>query len=190
MQRRAKGLLGPGFSIYSPVQLAALTEKLLGAEVDKREHIFFVLVDSRSLVWLVGVFSSRARDLCVFRFRDMIPDIERSTALMDKALFDPVVAAPLNLPEGSPRWRVPGGLFVIHNHPSGGAGFSDEDIVMTRNLSELHDAMPFGVVDSVVLTKGGGHVSLREEQARVFEPEFERYRENLRKVKFRAPIRT
>lgn len=191
MQRRAKALLSGGYYVHGPGQIASLAEKLLGAEISKREHVFFVLIDHRSLVWLVGSFSSRAKHLCTFRFMDMIPDIELSSRLMDKALYDPSVSGPLNLPEGFLKWRLPGGLFVIHNHPGGGAAFSDEDVIMTKSLSELHSSMPFGVVDSLVLTKGGGHVSLRAEQDRIFspEPEYETYRANLRAVKFRAPIR-
>lgn len=150
-----------GCRIYGPRDLAAITTKLLGAEISKREHVFLVLIDSIGGVRLIGGFSSKHVSLCAFRFDDMVPDL--NVALQDTP--------------------YPGGLYMIHNHPSGGAAFSQEDVWAAEGLVKIHEKMPFGLVDSIVVTKGGGFVSLREEQERLTgDP---RYRIALRGIRFR-----
>lgn len=162
-----RGVLEKRASILakSPIRnaqdLATLTYKLLGAEITKREHVLFVLVDMHGKVRLLGAFSSKHASLCAFHFRDMVPDLE--FALVDTA--------------------KPGGLFMIHNHPSGHAAFSEDDLIVTRHVSRLHNDLPFGLVDSVVVTKGGAFVSLRQEQERTLYDT--RYQIALRDLRFR-----
>lgn len=160
-KRAAEFCARRGCRIRNAVDLAALAKDILRNEIEKREHVLFVLVDTDGKIRLIGSFSSKAVDLCKFKFSDMIPDL--NAALMDTA--------------------APGGLFIIHNHPSGGAAFSREDLEMTNALIAFHKDMPFGVVDSVVITKGGAHVSLRYEQDRFLHDD--RYQTLLRELRFR-----
>jgi hypothetical protein len=162
LAKRAHALCESGCSIRQPGDLAALAAKLLGAEISRREHVFLVLVDDQSVVRLIGSFSSKHVSLCAFDFGKMVPDLNAT-------LFD--------VPD-------PGGLYMIHNHPSGNAAFSEEDVLTTQRLIRMHEGMPFGIVDSVVVTKGGAFVSLRAEHDRLGE---ERYQSALRSLRFRGP---
>ena len=185
IDRRVAALCKDGCYVRSPKDLAALSFKALGpSEIQKREHLFFALVDHRELVWFLGVFSSKQEHMCAFKFQDMVPDLEATLFAMDRGIA-PSAPWLSNLPAGTPR-RHPGGLFMIHNHPSGHAAFSDEDIAATDHIAKMHEGLPFGLVDSLVVTRGGAFVSLLSEQERVAQ---KGYRDALAKIPFRSLLR-
>lgn len=55
------------------------------------------------------------------------------------------------------------GLILVHNHPSGHPGPSEEDKRLTRNIAEAARTMDMRVVDHLIVGKGG-YFSFREDQ--------------------------
>ena len=53
-------------------------------------------------------------------------------------------------------------LIVVHNHPSGEAEPSEDDIQITRRLAQAGDILGIALLDHVVVATGG-YVSLKEE---------------------------
>ncbi len=115
-------------------------------DLDRVEHAVFILVDSKHRVLGVASGSAGAHDRCGLR----IEDIAR--------VFEPIVQRA----HGS--GRKIGGLFMIHNHPSGNALFSAHDVRITRTLADAHRELPWGLIDSLVLVRGGAYTSLRDFQ--------------------------
>jgi DNA repair protein RadC len=53
-----------------------------------------------------------------------------------------------------------GALYMGHNHPSGNVMFSEEDVLITRKIADLHKDLPWGVGDSMVITKDRNYASM------------------------------
>ena len=53
-------------------------------------------------------------------------------------------------------------VVVVHNHPSGDAVPSPQDVVLTRRLREVGDLLGVLLVDHVVIGSGGRYESMRE----------------------------
>lgn len=65
-------------------------------------------------------------------------------------------------------------IVVAHNHPTGNPQPSEEDVKMTRRISDVAEVMGIPLLDHLVLgavdSNGGlGFVSLREEYPECFE---------------------
>src|SRR3546814_12927667 len=56
------------------------------------------------------------------------------------------------------------GLILVHNHPSGDATPSENDIVATRRLSDLGRSLDIEIVDHIVVTAKIGRASGRERE--------------------------
>lgn len=115
-------------------------------DLDRVEHVVFILVDHKHRVLGVASGSAGAHDRCGIR----VADIAR--------VFEPVVERAVG------GGRKIGGLFMIHNHPSGNALFSAHDVRITHTLADAHRELPWGLVDSMVLVRGGAYTSLRDFQ--------------------------
>ena len=61
-------------------------------------------------------------------------------------------------------------VLVAHNHPSGDATPSAEDREITRRLVDAGALLGIPLLDSLVWTRAGAHVSLREASADLFVP--------------------
>lgn len=59
---------------------------------------------------------------------------------------------------------------VAHNHPSGDPTPSPEDREITRRLVDAGALLGVAILDSLVWTRSGAHISLREEAADLFVP--------------------
>jgi DNA repair protein RadC len=55
------------------------------------------------------------------------------------------------------------GFVLVHNHPSGRADPSPEDITMTQAVAEAAEVVGVPLLDHVIIGAGGGHCSLLEE---------------------------
>ena len=56
-------------------------------------------------------------------------------------------------------------LIVVHNHPSGETDPSEDDLAITRRLSEAGEILGVPLLDHVIVG-GGGYTSLKESQGR------------------------
>jgi DNA repair protein RadC len=54
------------------------------------------------------------------------------------------------------------GFLLVHNHPSGCAEPSDEDLAMTELVARAADVVGVVLIDHVVVTAGGGYISMLE----------------------------
>src|SRR5574338_15618 len=61
-------------------------------------------------------------------------------------------------------------LLVAHNHPSGDPTPSAEDREITRRLVDAGALLGIPLLDSLVWTRAGAHLSLREASADLFIP--------------------
>ena len=52
-------------------------------------------------------------------------------------------------------------VIMVHNHPSGDPTPSEEDLLVTRRLEEAGSTLGVGVLDHIVVARGG-EVSIRE----------------------------
>lgn len=53
-------------------------------------------------------------------------------------------------------------LYVMHNHPVGGAMPSRQDIIVTKNLRHATETVQMGLLDHVIVAPGGERYSLRQ----------------------------
>jgi DNA repair protein RadC len=60
-------------------------------------------------------------------------------------------------------------LIVAHNHPSGDPRPSAEDRTVTTRLANAGRVLGISLLDSLVVVRGGGFHSLREEEPKIFE---------------------
>jgi DNA repair protein RadC len=65
-------------------------------------------------------------------------------------------------------------VIVAHNHPSGYPTPSREDRDITQRLSQAGALLGVSLLDSVVFTRKGGFVALRELEASLFDRSWER----------------
>jgi DNA repair protein RadC len=56
-----------------------------------------------------------------------------------------------------------GGIIIAHNHPSGTAKPSKEDIKLTKKLKAAGDLLDIELLDHIILTPSRGYVSLKTE---------------------------
>lgn len=56
---------------------------------------------------------------------------------------------------------VAASIIVVHNHPSGAAEPSAEDLQFTRRLKEAADLFDISLLDHIVIARGGGSYSFR-----------------------------
>jgi DNA repair protein RadC len=54
-------------------------------------------------------------------------------------------------------------VLMVHNHPSGDPSPSADDLAITRRMKECGDLLGIPVLDHVIVTAGGGYVSLAEQ---------------------------
>ena len=65
-------------------------------------------------------------------------------------------------------------VIVAHNHPSGDPTPSCEDREITQRLAQAGALLGVSLLDSVVFTRRGGFVALREPEASLFDRTWER----------------
>ncbi|RIL03534.1 MAG: hypothetical protein DCC71_14900 [Proteobacteria bacterium] len=65
-------------------------------------------------------------------------------------------------------------VIVAHNHPSGDPTPSREDREITQRLAQAGALLGVSLLDSVVFTRKGGFVALRELEASLFDRPWER----------------
>ena len=58
--------------------------------------------------------------------------------------------------------RGAAGVVVFHTHPSGDPSPSGEDILFTRRMAEAGEVVGVRLVDHLMVTAGGGWVSLKD----------------------------
>lgn len=118
-------------------------------DVARIEHVLFVLIDARKYVRAIAVGTMDEHQRCGIKFADVM------------RLFDPVIDNIVNPPSRAPASNI-GGIFMAHNHPSGNAIFSVEDVRTTYNIAQAFRDAPFGLVDSIVVTPEGAYSSMFE----------------------------
>ncbi len=122
------------------------------SDLARIEHVLFILVDARKYVRAIAVGTMDERGRCGIQFSSVM------------RLFDPVIDNIVNPPSRAPASNI-GGIFMVHNHPSGNAIFSVEDVRATYNIAQAFRDAPFGLVDSVVVTPLGAYSSMEEFKA-------------------------
>ena len=55
------------------------------------------------------------------------------------------------------------GMAIVHNHPSGDPCFSEHDILFTRKLKIACEVMELTLLDHVLLTGEGRHISMADQ---------------------------
>jgi DNA repair protein RadC len=53
-------------------------------------------------------------------------------------------------------------IVLLHNHPSGDAKASDEDIAVTRRLAHASEILGIRILDHLIVANGGGYSSMKE----------------------------
>ena len=124
------------------------------SDLNRVEHVVFILVDARRHVRAIAVGSAQTHDRCGFRLGDVMK------------LFDPVIDHIVNPPSRAPASNI-GGLFMAHNHPSGSALFSGEDVRVAYNVANAFRDVPFGLLDSLVVTDGGNYSSMLDFKSQI-----------------------
>lgn len=119
------------------------------ADLARVEHALFILLDARRYIRAIATGTVDEHSRCGIRFADVM------------RLFDPVIDHIVNPPSRAPASNI-GGILMVHNHPSGNALFSVEDVRAAYGIAQAFREAPFGLIDSLVVTPGGGYSSMRE----------------------------
>jgi DNA repair protein RadC len=83
--------------------------------------------------------------------------------MLNEGSVDNVVIYPRRIIEGALRYHA-SGLIIVHNHPSGNPEPSEEDMVLTRSLSEISKTLDIRLLDHIIVGRDG-HFSFRERNA-------------------------
>ena len=119
--------------IRSPADIAAY----LGPEMAElaQEQLRVVLLDTKNAVLDVGLVYQGGLNATVIRLADCYREAVR---------------------------RGAAALVLVHNHPSGDATPSPEDVALTKDAARAGDLLGIDLLDHIVIGKQGSHVSLRE----------------------------
>ncbi len=60
------------------------------------------------------------------------------------------------------------GFAVAHNHPSGGSNPSPADLAITKRMKQCAEIIGLDFIDHVIITRGGGFVSIRRQSPESF----------------------
>jgi DNA repair protein RadC len=127
-----------GRTVHEPVDAYAEILSRWPAEInDPREKFFVIGLDSRRRVILAEIISVGTCN---------------QTLVHPREVFRPLVASGAHT------------CVVAHNHPSGDAEPSPEDIAVTRRLDKAAKLLDIALLDHLVITSRGSFVSLQERQ--------------------------
>lgn len=87
-----------------------------------------------------------------------------STQIVATGLLDQVTVSPRKIVECALRAQA-AALILVHNHPSGDASPSKEDIALTKQVIDAAALFSIRVHDHIIIGKGGTHFSLRANDA-------------------------
>ena len=107
----------------------------LAADLD-REHFWTVLLDGKNRVTALNLVSIGTLTAALVHPREV---------------FKPAIAG------------TAAAVILVHNHPSGEATPSAEDLALTKRLCEVGELVGIRVLDHIVLGDGGGFRSLADE---------------------------
>ena len=82
------------------------------------------------------------------------------TEIVATGLLDQVTISPRKIVECALKTQA-AALILVHNHPSGDASPSKEDIALTRDVINAAALFSIRVHDHIIIGKGGTHFSLR-----------------------------
>lgn len=108
-------------------------------DVGSIEYLVFILVDKKQRVLCTVTGTSGEASSCSFDFNNVA-----------RLMNDRIESAGGNV----------GALYMGHNHPAGNATFSEDDIKTTKRIADLHKEMPWGLGDSIVVTKDRNYSSM------------------------------
>jgi DNA repair protein RadC len=120
-------------SLRSPADVAAY----LASEMEglAQEQLRVVLLDTKNRVLGVGLVYQGGLNATVIRLSDCFRDAVRAGAAA---------------------------VIFVHNHPSGDATPSPEDVALTKEAAKAGDLLGVEVLDHIVIGKTPAYVSLRE----------------------------
>jgi DNA repair protein RadC len=120
-----------------PIRCPADIAAYLGPEMSElaQEQLRVVLLDTKNAVLDVGLVYQGGLNATVIRLADCYREAVR---------------------------RGAAALVLVHNHPSGDASPSPEDIALTKEAARAGDLLGIDLLDHIVIGKQGSHVSLRE----------------------------
>lgn len=125
-------------SIKTPRDLATILRAVLASESEfdqSKEHFWVVGLNTRNVIQLIELVSLGTLNSCLVHPREVY-----RVAIAKNAAS----------------------LILAHNHPSGDCEPSDDDVALTKRLSEAGGILGIEVLDHIIVGDGEGFISFKE----------------------------